>query len=99
MPTTWSFEMANIKFPSICDVAYALRAVRESMDEGQTDLDVRLQVYRSCVWAIRIGDSGYDADHLGYWGASSIDQKTSIKTIASIAKDLLEQAKEAYSCR
>jgi dihydroxyacetone kinase len=91
--------MANVKFPRICDVAAALKEVRESMDEGQTDLDIRLQVYRTAVWAIRVGDSGYDADHLGYWGASAIDRKTSIKTITSIAKDLLEQAKEAYSCR
>ena len=85
--------MANVKFPRICDVVSALRAVRESMDQGQTDMDVRLQVYRSCVWAIRIGDSGFDSDHLGYWGASAIDKKTSIKTITSVAKDLLEQVK------
>jgi hypothetical protein len=91
--------MATTRFPRICDVVHDLKAVRDSMESKQTDLDIRLQVYPTSSWAIRVGASDFDQDHFGYWGASSIDQKMSVKTLTSIARDILDQAKEAYSCR
>ena len=48
--------------------------VRDSTDapDEPHSMEVRLQVYPDGVWAIRYGDSGYDSDHHGYWGASDM---------------------------
>jgi len=84
-------KMRLLRFPSIVDVASALRDVNDFVDD---DCDVRLQVYPDGQWAVRFGLSDYDQDHHGYWGASSVPGKRF--NSKDIARELLEQAKEAY---
>src|SRR5690606_813072 len=52
-------ELVNVVCPA-CD------------GEGLETCDVRLQVYEDGDWAIRFGDSSYDQDHRGFWGASIV---------------------------
>jgi hypothetical protein len=62
-----------MRFPSIRNVARELVAVNREVDCADDEgCDVRLQVYDNGRWAIRFGDSQYDLDHHGYWGASSV---------------------------
>jgi hypothetical protein len=83
------------KFPSIKDVAAELRELNENV-EGECD--VRLQVYEGGKWCIRYGDSSYDQDHRGAFGASCIPGVVNGKAVRFnsevIAKDLLRQVRE-----
>jgi hypothetical protein len=97
--------MRKVKFPSIAAVAAALRAENRSLapyctghrdPDDDRSVDIRLQVYPNGSWAIRVGDASYDLDHHGYWGASSLDGRRFDSR--SLAKDLLEQAKEQHAC-
>ena len=85
-----------MKFPSIADVANALRDVNRDLDPRDFPddewCDVRLQVYPNGDWAIRVGDSSYDLDHRGYWGCGSLNGRRF--NSADMARDLIEQAKE-----
>lgn len=97
--------MTTQKWPSIKDVAEALRELNANID-GQCD--VRLQVYETLpkdegqpVWIIRYGSPDYDQDHRGFWGASSIPgvQNGHARRFNStdVARDLLEQAKDQHA--
>ena len=89
-----------MRFPSIAAVASELRGINANvetdLDEG---CDVRLQVYPDGQWHVRWGDSSYDQDHHGYWGASSVPGVVAgvVRRFNSrdVARDLLDQAKEA----
>lgn len=61
--------------------------------------DVRLQVYPGPhgAWYIREGDSSYDQDHRGFWGASSVSSGDSDETLREIAADLLDQAQDSHA--
>jgi len=88
-----------MKFPSIKNVAQELRLISANV-EGECD--VRLQVYPDGSWWVRYGDSSYDQDHRGYWGASCVPgcggRKNQPKRFQSIevAKDLIEQVKDHF---
>ena len=57
-------------------------------EHGETpSVDVRLQWYNN-QWQIHTGDSSYDTDHRGYWGASGIQIDTDYKKLAD---DLIDQ--------
>ena len=86
-----------MKFPTIKQISAALRSLNsEPMeDQGEEGLDVRLQVYESGDWAIRFGDSGYDLDHHGFWGASSVPGNGRRFNSRNTAKDLIEQCRES----
>lgn len=93
------FMMRRVKFPSIARVAAELRAVNATLDPAdfaEEGCDVRLQVYPDGDWAIRVGDSSYDLDHRGYWGASCLDGRRFDST--DLARDLIDQAREQYAC-
>lgn len=61
-------------------------------DGDEPSMDVRLQVYPDGQWAIRTGLSDYDADHRGFWGASSIGMDTDSAALADILiEDVLDQ--------
>ena len=84
------------RMPSIKDVAAALRRRKprkgDCQDEfGNEGMDIRLQVYPDGNWAIRTGDSSYDLDHRGYWGAGFITPSTNCR---ELAKDLIGEADE-----
>ena len=85
-----------MRFPSIAAVAARLRDISMNV-EGECD--VRLQVYPDGEWAVRWGDSQYDQDHRGYWGASSVPGvvRGTVKRFNSrdVARDLIDQAKDA----
>lgn len=89
--------MAKVKFPSIKAVAAELVEINANV-EGECD--VRLQVYEDGAWWVRSGDSSYDQDATGYWGASCVpgcrlsNGKARRFNSVNIAKDLLDQAKE-----
>lgn len=85
-----------MKFPSIKDVAARLREVNR--DAWADACDVRLQVYPEGVWAVRSGDSGYDLDHHGYWGSSSVPGLLKRFNSRDVARDLIEQCREHYAC-
>lgn len=66
---------------------------------GDPSRDVRLQVYPGPHgdWHIREGDSSYDQDHRGFWGASSVSSGDSDETLREIAADLLDQAQDSHA--
>lgn len=86
-----------MRFPSISDVAAALREVNDETRRmnGKGDCDVRLQIYPDGGWAVRWGLSDYDQDHRGFWGASSVPggRFDSVST----ARDLLSQARDSHA--
>ncbi|MFN8993022.1 MAG: hypothetical protein ACK5X3_05070 [Pseudomonadota bacterium] len=57
-------------------------------------IDIRLQVMDDHQWYFHSGDSQYDQDHRGAWGASSVGERVSMEKAMEIAKDLIEQAAE-----
>lgn len=95
-----------MKFPSIESVAAALRHANSDIDRRDVEreqkadpdysgVDVRLQVYDSGEFAIRVCDSSYDQDHRGYWGAGTLDGKRFDSR--GMARELLEQCKEQHA--
>jgi hypothetical protein len=88
-----------VKFPSIAEVAAVLRNLNANVEADGEGCDVRLQVYSDGEWAVRWGDSSYDTDHRGYWGASSIPGvvRGTVKRFDSrdVARDLISQARDA----
>lgn len=79
-------------FPTIKDLARCLAATKRAnfpCDDWDS-IDVRLQVSED-GWSIHTGDSSYDQDHRGFWGASSMDERTNCY---DLAKDLIDQARE-----
>ena len=93
------------RFPSIKAIACAVAdANREAKgyradflrDDPEWTMDVRLQVYPDGDWALHTGDSSYDQDHRGYWGASSLDGRRIDSR--GVAKDLLDQCREMHAC-
>ena len=97
--------MKTYKMPSVRNVRRALarewRYIRknfhraELVDECSDEFsgtDVRLQVYENGKWAIRSGDSSYDQDHCGFWGASCLSYDR--QNLTELACDLIAQAAE-----
>lgn len=91
-----------MKFPSIQHVAKELRIQARGIAwcacrtrEECESCDVRLQVYPDGAWAIRVGLSDYDLDHLGFWGASCIPRGRF--NTADMARDLIEQCRDAHA--
>lgn len=89
------------RFPCIQNVAHDLREISQNVDG---ECDVRLQVYPGKEgWVIRVGDSQYDHDHTGFWGASSVPgvnkgRPTRFNS-TDVTRDLIEQAKDMYASR
>ena len=93
-----------MRWPSIKDVAAELRRVNayDAGDGSAIDpdtgepftIDVRLQVLPNGSWQVWWGDSQYDTDHRGFWGASSVPGNGRRFMSADVAKDLIDQAKE-----
>ena len=92
----------SYKYPTIKAVAAALRKVRDNLradDDNEGWTEVRLQVYPvneygEMRWAVRSGSRDYDSDHLGKWGAGGLCYDSSIVTLRSIAKELIEQTRD-----
>ena len=95
-----------MKEPSKQDVARALCEARDQIEACpcQADhedghepsgcegvVDVRLQVYDSGAWAVRVGDASYDLDHHGHWGSGMLAHDETDDEVDALAEDLIEQ--------
>ena len=94
----------RVPFPSVDEIANALRAVDTDVGTPTADLpdddryvDVRLQVYPDGGWAIRVGDSSYDLDHRGFWGASLLPCNGGEFDAMDVAQELRDQAEDDYA--
>jgi hypothetical protein len=89
-----------MRFPKISDVARDLREIAREVNgyslDSEEGVDVRLQVEENGDWRLWSGDSQYDTDHRGHWGASSIPSDGSSFNVSEVAKDLVSQAKDSY---
>lgn len=88
-------------WPDVNEIADDLLILRTDLaryvdDPEGEGLEVRLQVYPDGRWAIRFGDSGYDTDHLGYWGNGAVCLGDSANVLGEVARDLLEQAQMQF---
>lgn len=87
----------RVRMPSVTVIARGVQDASASVDKrdcGEEGCDIRLQVYpNEGGWQIHIGDSSYDQDHRGYWGAASVPggRISTVKAL-EIAKELIEQA-------
>jgi len=84
------------------DLADDLAMVRDDLaaeaGEGEDAcVDVRLQVYPSGDWHVRVGDPGWDLDHAGTWGASSVGSGDTDEDLAATARDLIDQVADALA--
>lgn len=88
-----------MKFPKTSDVAHDLKEIAREVKSyhlvDEDSVDVRLQVEENGDWRLWSGDSQYDTDHHGYWGASSIPSDGKVDA-RSVALDLISQAKESW---
>ena len=102
-----STEIINATFTDaywagiVPELAQALLAESETLDpadfaDDESCLDVRLQVYPTGGWYLRVGLSDYDQDHYGYWGASCIMPDLDRPSAEDLAVDLVEQAREHW---
>lgn len=71
----------------------------ESKDETAGG-DIRLQVlagpdFPNPRWRVWEGDSQFDTDHRGYWGASFVPLGVSRKDSMTIARELIGEAQES----
>ena len=101
-----------MKFPNIDWVAEKVMDYRDYLktldpkdiedEEGNIGGDIRLQVRKlensnESSWSVHTGDSSYDQDHRGEWGANFVLVNATDAECREIAKDLIEQAKESFS--
>jgi len=65
-------------------------------DDGNPSIDCRLR-YHDGAWSFLTGDSSYDQDHRGHWGASSVGVGLTRIGANSIAYDLVEQVLDSIA--
>ena len=96
-------KTSKVKFPSIETVAAAQRQSNASLDypemqpdpgEDEVSFDVRLLVWPDGEWTLHTGDSQYDQDHRGFWGASSLPGAGKRFNSVELARDLVSQARD-----
>jgi hypothetical protein len=93
---------ADDLFPTADELALLLRDTQadahELAEEGDDDeveracIDVRLQVTLG-GWGLYEGDTCYDTDHNGWWGASTVGPEDDLR---EVAEDLIGQAKDDF---
>jgi hypothetical protein len=89
-----------MRFPKIAEVAAELRAINAEWledDDVEEGIDVRLQVWKDGSWSVHFGDSSYDQDHRGYWGASSVPGNGRRFNSTDTARGLIDEAKDDYA--
>lgn len=97
-------DLASV--PTVDALAHDLRLARDDWrgysESREVDpetgeryaLDVRLQIHEG--WTLRTGDSSYDQDHRGHWGASSVSRADTLATLRETARELISQVLEAF---
>jgi hypothetical protein len=81
--------------PNPREVQEELKQIQLGLEDVK-DVDVRLRVHNGS-WQVLWGDSSYDTDHRGYWGASSISDSDADRDLYSTAKDLISQVEDHYA--
>lgn len=101
--------VSNIRVPvaELASVIYAygqyLKANFSRSDlatDGEPDSaggDFRLQVRPGYGWTTHEGDSQYDQDHRGHWGACSVPYGCTRAESLSLARDLIGEAQESVA--
>ena len=73
--------------------------VEPGMGEGdEPSIDVRLR-FHDGLWYLHSGDSSYDQDHRGYWGASCVTASIDAEDARGVAAELLDQVLEDMASR
>jgi hypothetical protein len=95
----WLADIERQEWPGADELAAELDALKTDIpcpddDSEEAYIDVRLQVRQGGGWTIHAGDSSYDLDHNGYWGASSLSRDTDC---AELAEELIDQAKDMHA--
>jgi hypothetical protein len=81
--------------PTVEAVAVALKDVRDYLRrERMAGSEVRLQVHDG--WTVHYGDSSFDQDHRGLWGAGSVGARDSLVVLRETAGGLVSEALEAW---
>ncbi len=90
-----------MRFPSISAVADALKYAKLAIDVADTirgneseGLDVRLQVQGDGSWALHTCDPGWDLDHNGFWGSSTLARRDNCR---ELARDLIDQCRDEHA--
>jgi len=87
----------RVTWPTVREIVLDLESYREELAEyGEPDGDVRLQVLPNGEWELWTGDPSYDTDHRGYWGAGTLDAEASALEMRELARDLIEEARDAW---
>ena len=89
--------------PTVTELAIELLAVSVHVETDMIDpgcdepsIDVRLRLHGGS-WYLMVGDSSYDQDHRGYWGASSVGYDLPMDDAKDIALDLIDQALDDHA--
>jgi len=86
-----------MNYPSMQDVYTQLTDIVMGCIEEQWDdsegIEVRLQVTRD-GWGVHFGDPGYDTDHSGVWGATTIRTDATQEEFVAAAEYLIEQCRD-----
>lgn len=88
------------KFATLPKLQVVTRELKEIQDIVKSDdlneVDVRLNVHTR-GWCVMYGDPGFDQDHSGYWGASTINTGMTQEELQLVANDLLDQVETAIA--
>ena len=86
---------ANTK-TMVQDVLAELACIRDSMEDSEP-VDVRVQIDEGQCF-VHYGDAGFDTDHSGYWGASSVSRDDSDADLHTLACVMIEEALDTQAC-
>lgn len=99
----WDVETTDTILADLIRALHDVRTDAQSYDPAEIDggdgpsIDVRIQVDADGSWSLHTGDSQYDQDHRGHWGASSVSPDDGDSTLEDTARDLIDQALESWS--
>ena len=94
-----SFKAAGGRDALIADLLSLSADVEPDMIEpGATEptIDCRLR-HHDGSWSFHTGDSSYDTDHRGNWGASCVGADMTEDEAGSVADDLLDQVLDSLA--
>ncbi len=90
-----------MRLPSIKSVASELRGYKPYIEDSfveesgeEPGMDVRLQYHDNGGWCLHTGDSQYDQDHRGHWGAGYLTRATNCR---ELAKELIDEVVESIA--
>jgi len=77
---------AEALFAAACDLRAYLKR------EGINETDIRVNATDGGSWSLLSGDSSYDTDHRGYWGASCLSVDDDDERIVNTLAEMIDQA-------